>query len=415
MSDFDTLIIGAGSAGLMCASRLCFFSKKYSKNMRIAIIDSNSRVGKKLAITGNGRCNVTNLDIDASSYNSDDSNVVNSVITDFDVESSMEFFSNELGLLLTCKGELVYPITNKSSSVIDCFRFYLVDNGVQFILDSKVSKISKCDSFYEVYTSNSKYSADNVVIATGGCTYKNTGSDGLGYKLLSAFESRESFIQVKPVLVQLTSNDKELKSLAGLRINADLSLYNGNELVKDESGELLFTQTGVSGICVMQLSRFLSNGRFHIVADLLPEYTFEFLKSYVDNCKKNFANRSVVDSLSGILLRPIIEVCLKRLSLPFNILINDLDERSIIKLVNTFKEFRIQISGTEGFDNAQVTSGGLKLSALTSDLELIKSSGLYACGEVLNVDGPCGGYNLQWAWSSADKVANGIMRRQYGI
>lgn len=408
----DVLIVGAGSAGLMCAARLCHYSKNAHNSIKIAIIDSNSKIGRKLTITGNGRCNITNSDIDCSLFNSDNAEFVNSVYSEFDSNMTMDFFTNELGLFLTKKNSLVYPYSLKSSSVIDSLRKYLCDNDVDFILDSKVIKITKEDCF-TIYTDGMNYTANNVVIATGGSSYKITGSDGSGYRLLASFLSRKDFTPVRPSLIQLTSNDSDIKSLSGSRFNCKLSLIKDNSEISKEDGELLFTDTGISGICVMQLSRFLTNGRYYVNVDFLPEYSEEYLTKYIKDCFDRFQNRLIVDALSGILLPGLIEIVLKRNGISLSKSSGD-SSSLISKIVKTLKCFRISISGTEDFDKAQVTSGGLNLCDLSSNLET-RINGLYACGEVLNVDGPCGGYNLQWAWSSADAVARGVINKLYGF
>lgn len=415
MSDFDVLIIGAGSAGLMCASRLCFYKKKYAKDMRIGVVDSNSKIGRKLAITGNGRCNLTNLELDSSLFASDDLSKVESIISSFNVEDTLDYFSSELGLLTISKNELVYPITNKSSSVIDCFRNYLADNQVDIIFDSKVIGCDYIDDTYLVKTGSATYKTKNLVIATGGASYKMTGSDGSGYKLMNKFVSRDKFSQIKPSLVQLVSNDTDIKVLSGTRINCEVQLFENNDSVAVEQGELLFTDSGVSGICIMQLSRYLNKGRYYVLVDMFPELSTEFLTKYLFDLREMFADRSVSDALSGIILKPITEVILNRLNIKLTDRISALNDSSINRLAGQLKSFRIMIAGTEDLDKAQVTSGGLNLGALSTELEVNGYNGLYACGEILNVDGPCGGYNLQWAWSSADSVARGVINRLYGV
>lgn len=410
MSDYDALIIGAGSAGLMCASRLCFYAKKSSNNIKVGLIDSNNKIGRKLAITGNGRCNLTNTILDSSKYNSDNKSSVDAIISSFNVSDTLDYFEHELGLITTCKDNLVYPITLKSSSVIDCFKSYLEDNEVEFIYDTKVTSILKHDNVFEVKTSGKVLTSKNVIVATGGCSYRNTGSDGSGYRLLSGFVNKSNFSPVRPSLIQLVSNDKSLSMLSGIRMPANVELFSEDQLIHSERGELLFTDNGISGICVMQLSRFVSNGKYVVVADLMPDFSENIVNNRITELISDFSNRRVTDSLAGLLLKPVTEVILKKMNISSDTLAKDLPSGSALRIAKHIKEFRITISGTEDFDKAQVTTGGLNLNSMNEYLEVKSVSGLYACGEVLNVDGPCGGYNLQWAWSSADSVARGIVR-----
>lgn len=414
MREFDVLIIGAGSAGLMCASRLCFLAKKFGSDLKIGVIDSNNRIGRKLAITGNGKCNLTNSDIDISLYNSDDFSKLRKIVESFDYESTIDFFSNELGLITTQKDELTYPQTEKSSSVIDAFRMYLVDNGVEIILEEKISNAIKRDLF-ECDSKSEKIVSKCLVIATGGASFPNTGSDGNGYKLLSRFINRSEFTPVSPALVQLTSNDKDLTVLSGMRFHCCISLFEDGDEISSEEGEILFTDYGLSGICVMQLSRYIAQHKYFVIIDILSDYTNEYIVNYLRSRASCVSNRSIVKVLMGITLREFAEVILNRSNINPETPIASLSSSDYRKIARNIKSLKVQITGKESFDKAQVTKGGLNMNAVTDNLESVDNDGLFVCGEVLNVDGPCGGYNLQWAWSSADAVANGIMRRLYGI
>lgn len=389
---YDTIIIGAGSSGLMCAARLVCDGMD-----NVLLLDSNPKAGKKLAITGNGRCNLTNLSLDKDLYFSDDKDRLYKVLSYFGVDETINFFEKELGLKTVSKDELVYPVTLKSSSVIDVLRFYISKIDIEYEL--KVDKVSQDAEGYTVFAGEKSFEGRNVVFATGGMSYPKTGSDGNGYRLLSRFFNKEEFTAVTPSLVQLKTSDRDLKSLSGFRFNSRVSLISDDETKATEVGELLFTDYGISGICVMQLSRHLTNGRNKVVIDLLVD------DEAICDSLRRFSHRSVPDALIGILPSELTKTVLKRLGT------SELKDPSVIRrFIRMLHEFTVNISGTNGFDNSQVTRGGLNLNALDDELQSREHKGLYVCGEVLNVDGPCGGYNLQWAWSSAVVVADSIKR-----
>ena len=391
MSLYDLAIIGAGSSGLYLAC-VCH---SLVPDMNIVILDSNPKLGRKLAITGNGRCNLTNNTLNIDEYFTDDPDKLKAVIGAHDQYASISFFENELGLDTKDKGELVYPSTFKSASVIDAMRLYLQDVDIR--LDSKVLGIRKEDNFI-LKTSASEITSKKVAVCTGGCSYKVTGSDGNFFKVLGSLIPKERFTAVNPALVSLVSSDKDIRDLSGQRFECTVTLENNGNKIKTETGEMLFTDYGISGICVMQLSRFLKPGKNVVVADLTDS------DEHIRKCIEKFNDRKIEDALAGVLPRELTRIALKRLSK--DQLRNDSDVKRFLDLLHNF---RIIISVTNGFDNAQVTRGGLKLSALDEHLQSLDVPGLFVAGEAVNVDGPCGGYNLQWAWSSAYAVAKGVI------
>lgn len=389
---YDAVIIGAGSAGLMCAARLVSNGVK-----NFVVLDSNSKPGKKLAVTGNGRCNLTNLELEKDLYYTDDHKLLDSVISRFTVIDTINFFEKTLGLKTVNKDELVYPRELKSSAVIDVLRLYIPLEC--FVFDSKVTSIRKEDDYF-VVEADREYRSSNIVIATGGRSYVNTGSDGSGYKLLASLVPQDCFVPISPSLVQLKTSDRDLKALTGYRFSCTITLVCNGDEKACETGELLFTDYGISGICTMQLSRYLESGKNTIVVDFLDKD-----EDIIRSCIENFPERDTRDALAGVLPGVLTDIVLKRIGVKELVSNNEID-----RFISELHEFGINISGTNGLDNAQVTRGGLKLSSLDENLQNKLIKGLYVCGEVVNVDGPCGGYNLQWAWSSSVIVADQISR-----
>ncbi len=390
---YDVIIIGAGSSGLMCAAKLIS-----SGITDLLLFDSNTKPGRKLKMTGNGRCNLTNLDLDTKLYFTDDRERLDRILSRFTVIDTIDFFEKTLGLKTVHKDELVYPRELKSTAVIDVMRLFIPERC--FALDSKVKEIRREDSRF-IVVSDKEYIASNIVFATGGMSYPVTGSDGSGYKLLASLLDKDLFVPVSPSLVQLRSSDRDIKRLSGSRFNCRISLTCNGNFKAEEKGELLFTDYGISGICTMQLSRYLEQGRNIITVDFL-----ENDEDIIRSCIERFSERETCDALAGVIDGVLTNIVLKRIGIKKLVKRSDID-----RFIEELHNFEISISGTNGLDNAQVTRGGLKLGCLDDDLQSKDIPGLFVCGEVINVDGPCGGYNLQWAWSSAFSVSSGILRR----
>lgn len=418
-NDFDCIIVGAGASGMMCASILA------KSKLSVAILDGNERVGRKLSLTGNGRCNLTNDNLDTSRYYTDSRPLLEQALKAFSASRTLDFFEKELGVITTSKDGLRYPFTNKASTVVDALRFYCSDNGISLLLSNKVKSITKKADRYELYTTEGQlFSAKTVVVACGGKSYAASGSDGSGYSILSGFEDASSFERLAPSLVQLVINDCDITSLSGTKANVVVKLLVGHhseQTIAQEEGELLFTDYGVSGICIMQLSSACidyaaKNSRYPILSiDFFKDYSFSQSVDLIKDRKERFSQRSCVDALSGMLPSKLIEVILKHSQIVPDMSISQLTDTQINNLSKQLNCFNVKINGTKGFDTAQVTRGGLKLSTLKgTSMELNNHDGLYACGEILNVDGPCGGYNLQWAWTSGALAAYGVLSKLQG-
>ncbi len=391
-NNFDVIIIGGGAAGLMCAAYLC----SLNKSLNICIIEKNTRVGKKILATGNGRCNLENLSASSNDYFSDDTHKIDMILSEFDVNRVLSFFEDNLGLVTDSIDNLVYPVTYKAATVLDCIRFYC--EGITIITET-VTSVNKNDDSFEVCFKSGSYTADNLVLAVGGAAAPSTGSDGSLFSVVKKLAGSDSFTKITPALVPFKTSDSDIKTLSGNRFKCTVTLEDFIE-----EGEILFTDYGVSGIVVMQLSRKYyeftekASKSVDILIDFLPKYSLDKKTEIVRKLISSFSDRPVPLALTGLINRQLAEVVVKR------------SGSNPVDIAKTLNSFKLTVTGTLGFDNAQVTRGGLKMSALSSNLELLKSPKCYACGELLNVDGPCGGYNLHWAWASAMKVADSIIK-----
>lgn len=387
-TQYDVIIIGGGASGLMCAAVLNIEQPSY----KVLVLDQNSKPGRKLLATGNGRCNLTNLNLNPGCYNTDDPDKLGRILKRFPTKTVIGYFEDKLGVIAAYKGDLVYPITYQSKTVTDA----LVNacTNTDFVYDTKVTSVVKDGMNYKV---NGTYSAFAVVFACGGVSLPDSGSDGSLYPVIMSYAGKDSFMPLLPSLVALKSSDKDIRKLAGLRQECALNL-DGHV----EKGELLFTDYGISGICVMQLSgiynRSVATGSKigYVSVDLIPSMSSEEKLTKVKDLIGRFSDRKPADAISGLLKKPLAQCVCDRS--------NGIAE-DIARIIG---DFRIALNGSQGFENAQVTSGGLKLKNVTDDLELTGTEGIYVIGEALNVDGICGGYNLHWAWASAMAAAYSI-------
>lgn len=414
-SNYDCIIVGGGAAGLYCAAQLArtaFFSGK-----KILIIEGGSRVGNKLALTGSGRCNLSNTEIDLTKYNTDDQYKLEACINKYGETDTSYYFENVLGVVLEQKGTLVYPATLKSSTVVDALRFYLEDNKVETVLKEKVVSVAKSENLFEVKTDADKtYLTKNLVIATGGITYPSTGSTGDVLKLVEGLTDSTCFVPFKPALTSLSSDMVGIKSMAGIRCRGDVKIVGSDGVIKARSeGEILFTKEGgISGICVMDVSdsvvRLFDEGDKDVkaVLNLTGKSGGEILQMIYIR-RQMFPHRNCSDALSGMLLRNVTDFVMKKMGMKADkMTLRELNDRQLVDLTNLLCAFPIPVTGYGDVDKAQVSSGGFKLSKLDDNMQVKYCPGLYIIGEAVNVNGICGGYNLQWAWTSAALAAEGI-------
>ena len=414
-STLDCIIVGGGAAGLYCAAQLArtaFFSGK-----KILIIEGGSRVGNKLALTGSGRCNLTNTEIDLTKYNTDDQFKLESLMNRYGETDTSYYFENVLGVVLEQKGTLVYPATLKSSTVVDALRFYLEDNKVEIDLKEKVTSITKSEDLFEVKTDADKtHLTKNIVIATGGITYPVTGSTGDVLKLVEGLTDKTCFVPFKPALTSLSSNMVGIKGMAGIKCRGDVKIVGSDGVIRARSeGEILFTKEGgISGICVMDVSdsvvRLFDEGDENVkaVLNLTGKAGGEILQMIYIR-RQMYPHRNCSDALSGMLLRNVTDFVMKKMGLKADkMTLRELNDKQLVDLTNLLCAFPIPITGYGDVDKAQVSSGGFKLSKLDDNMQVKYCPGLYIIGEAVNVNGICGGYNLQWAWTSAALAAEGI-------
>lgn len=407
---YNCTIIGAGASGLFTAARILL----QRPGISVALIDSNPRCGKKLMLTGSGRCNFTNSDLKLSAYNTDDHQKLLRAFDRFGSSDAIDFFENVLGVLTTNKGNLYYPATLRAGTVVDALRYFVEEHGAHMINGCKIKELHKNDKGFELITEDGeKILSDKTVIATGGITYPKTGSEGDAKYLLTGLMSFKDFTEFKCSLVPLYPDDQSLKALAGVRIPATVSLIDGKEQTVS-SGELQITKDGgLSGICIFDLSgravRAMDSGRE-------PVIKINFCNAEPGECclmaavrAKMFPERSISAAFSGIIQRTVLDYVLKKTGYKCNMPAKDLSYDDLVKIADALTSFPVKITDYGKASDAQVSQGGVNLASLDDNMQVKKTKGLYVVGEAVNVDGICGGYNLQWAWTSASLCADGII------
>lgn len=398
---YDVIIIGAGASGCFLALTL----KYKNPNLKIALIEKNDKLGKKLLITGNGRCNLGNTNINIDNYNS---------------SSSLEKFANSLqkneylnylkkfGILIKKEdtSTRLYPYSNQAITVCKSFERALENENVKLIYNYDVKKATYENSSFVL---NNDLKCKKLVVATGGKTYIKTESKDNGYNILKSFG--HTITKLYPTLTFLKTDHKYIKDLQGVRANVVVSLSVDESVLKTEEGQVQFTKDALSGICIFNLSRDVNkylkdNKKVEIVVDLVPDYNRAYIECYL----KEFNDYNVVDAISCILNKKIAQVVSNTLKLSDK-KISGLSNSELENISYALKNMHFNIIETGDFKAAQVTNGGAKLDEFTSGLESLKKPLLYAIGEVLDVDGKCGGYNLSWAFNSALIAAEDILKK----
>ena len=399
-------IVGGGSAGLCAAIAAA------GKNANVTVFERNDKVGKKILVTGNGKCNLSNTDLSSGYYYSKDREFIDRAFLRFGLNETCAFF-NGLGLLLAEKRGGIYPHSEQASAVLDALRFEALTLGVNikegcFVKD--IEKDERKPGRYKVIYDTSKEetvktlsdSFDRVIITTGGKAAPKTGSDGNGIKLAQRLGEKCS--KLYPALGGVKCEGDFWKSISGVRCYATFKMIGDTSGEGESSGELQLTDYGISGIPVICISRHIAEeddkkGKSEIEIDLFADLDEETLLRELSSRILILNDRTYEQILNGFLNKKLSFFVLKMCNLkPSDIAVGDLD--TLKKIVNKVKHLRVIATGVNGFDQAQTTAGGILLSEINDDFESIKNPGIFYAGEILDVDGICGGYNLQWAWSS---------------
>ncbi|MCR4678320.1 MAG: aminoacetone oxidase family FAD-binding enzyme [Lachnospiraceae bacterium] len=390
-------IIGGGASGLTAALYA------HRNGASVTVFERKDRVGKKILVTGNGRCNFTNEYMKPECYYTDDTYFVGKVLSEYSKDDLCLFFMG-LGLLIKEKNGYYYPACEQASAVLDVIRNALDETDVEIKTESLVTEVKKNKSGFSVKTeSGETFSFDKIIIATGGKAGIGTKEQANGYDLLKSLGHKIG--KLYPALTQMKCEGLNFKGLAGVRSDCEMYVFSDENLIMQQAGEVLFTDNGLSGIVSFQVSHcvaeLLDNKKdVSILMNLLPGFDEESLKNFVISKILLHENSTVENFFTGFLNKKLNVEIIKRNGLKPSARVCDYDRDTIINAVLSMQEVLVKAVGVNGFDKAQVTGGGVPTAELSDTLESKICEGLYITGELMDVDGICGGYNLQWAFST---------------
>lgn len=405
----DVVIIGGGASGMTAAITAKDFG------LDVAIVEGTDRVGKKILTTGNGRCNITNslISFPFENFHSANDGFFIKSLNKFSVEDTKAFFLN-LGLpIIELEKGKNYPQSLQASSVVDILKMALEEREIPVYNSYKVKSIHKSKGKFTLSTGNEDSSVikcKKLIMACGGKSAPKTGSDGSGYTLAKSLG--HSIIEPNPAIVQLKLSHNKLKALSGIKFNGYAEVLCDGKSIRKEFGEILFTDYGISGPPILQISREASLGCFKgkevkILVDMMPDKSLKELEDFLEGHFAVFSCREVINSLIGVVNKKMIPILLREAGIDnLHKPCYELTWKEKKALINLMKSWEFKCVGTNGFQAAQVTTGGINTKEVDSEtLQSKLVDNLYFCGELLDVDGDCGGFNLQWAWSSGFTAA----------
>ncbi len=397
MKEINVIVIGGGASGLTAAMQaavsLC------NSKVNITVLEHKDKPGKKLLATGNGRCNFTNDIMDEESYRGENNSFAYNVINRFNKDKLCGYF-NEIGILHTNINGYYYPRSLQATTVLDSICAKLDELGVMIKCDAEVTNITKRKKDFLVETNTGNYNADYVVVATGGKSYKNLGSDGSGYKILKSFG--HTVTGLYPALSGLKASGMDFKACHGVRAKGNISLYVDDVCASESYGEIQFADYGVSGIPVFQVSRYAAKAlserkKVHMLIDFAYEYDYKDVLdtlSYIADNNKSKSIEEVVNAFVPIKLSRVLVKDIAKSSKQINM-------QMLKRVASALKKTKIIVTGDCGFEKAQVTAGGIVTNEIdinTMESKLCKN--MFITGEILDIDGNCGGYNLHFAFAT---------------
>lgn len=387
-------IIGGGASGMAAA-----LAAAEQPGVQVVLMERQARLGRKLQATGNGRCNLTNLHAGQQGYHGDRPEFAREAIASFGPQETLAWF-RKLGLFTVAEPSgRVYPYSDQANSVVDVLRFALERPNIQVKLGFEVEKVKKTPDGFLVESKQEHLSCDRLIVACGGLAGTKLGGSMAGYQLLRSLGHRCT--RLRPTLVQLKAAWGGIAGLKGVRANCHAAIYRGETLWSESTGELQFTEYGLSGPVMFEISRDACQGLgpWHCRLDFLPEVPGSVLQEEL--LRRRQGDLPASELLTGILHNRLGRVLTQAAGISLSRQVAQLGEAELFQVAQTVKDFDVALKEPMGMDSAQVTAGGMvtaEFDEQTMESRLVP--GLYACGEVLDIDGDCGGYNLQWAWSS---------------
>ena len=403
-------VIGAGASGMIAALEAA------GNGAKVTILERKDKVGKKILATGNGRCNFTNSYLNADCYYTDNTDFINDVFRRFDNNDLVRYFCS-LGLITKDKNGYYYPQCEQASSVVDVFYSALKEKQVEIVTGCEVVSVKKEGNLFIVESNDKqKYTFDVLIFSCGGKSGLPKNEIANGYDMLKSLG--HSVSKLFPCLTQIKCMGINFKAVSGVRSDCELKIISDNKELMSQCGEVLFTDYGISGIVSFQISHLVNellnkHKKAYVILDLLPGMSEEELKNFTVSKLLLHPELSLDDFFTGFVNKKVAYALLKSEGLNVNNPISSFSNDDLVKMSLLFKRIELECTGTNDFENSQVTGGGIGLNEITSDFESKIETGLYITGELLDVDGICGGYNLQWAFSSG-YIAGNAASKSFG-
>ena len=390
-------VIGGGAAGMMAAITAA------REGVKVTILEHKDRIGKKILSTGNGRCNFTNTYQTPACYRSDNRDFAWNIIQKFNVEKTISFFK-ELGIYPKDRNGYLYPYSDQAAAILDVLHIEIAKLDICVMTEINVLDIQPVKRGIRVTTDKKTITVDSVILACGSKAAPVTGSDGSGYQLAKLLGHR--IVPVLPALVQLRCAEKFYKSISGVRVQGTVEIYADDISLASDTGEIQLTNYGISGIPVFQVSRYAAKAIYQkqsvtAVLNFMPDMNKDEFLSFLQERITLCPHKTLDEFFTGIFPKKLCELWIRLLRLPKEMRVSDLSGEQLEKLVLLIQHLRTHITETNAFEQAQICCGGVDTTEINPDtLESNYVPGIYFAGELLDVDGICGGYNLQWAWSS---------------
>lgn len=405
---YDVCIVGGGASGLTAA----VYIKQNNQNISVLVLERLSRVGKKLINTGNGRCNITNKDESFLHYHGNNSSFAEYSVSKYSNKEIEHFFTSiGVSIIYDDKGR-GYPASLQASSVVDALRFSAEELGVDIHTNCLFKDFESIDNEYVIKTDDGSVKAEIIVFAAG--LYSGgvrMGCDGSVFNLLKA--KGEQCVFVSPAIAQVKTNNEFTRQLKGVKVNAVAELFINESLIRQESGEVLFCDYGLSGPPILQIAREIERqiGKKVIKLDLIPNNSFDEIIDLLKSLRFHLSYRNLDEYLSGVINKRLGQVIIKATGHKLSEKVSDLSDKDINDVAKMLKSFSFTAISTTGFDNSQVTAGGLDTNSFDDKTMMSKThKNMYAIGEILDIDGDCGGYNLHFAFSSAFCCVDNIIK-----
>lgn len=390
-------VIGGGAAGMMAAITAA------REGVKVTILEHKDRIGKKILSTGNGRCNFTNTFQTPACYRSDNRDFAWNIIQKFNVEKTISFFK-ELGIYPKDRNGYLYPYSDQAAAILEVLQIEIAKLDICVMAEINVLDIQPVKRGIRVTTDKKTITVDSVILACGSKAAPVTGSDGSGYQLAKLLGHR--IVPVLPALVQLRCAEKFYKSISGVRVQGTVEIYADDISLASDTGEIQLTNYGISGIPIFQVSRYAAKAIYQkqsvtAVLNFMPDMNKDEFLSFLQERITLCPHKTLDEFFIGIFPKKLCELWIRLSRLPKEMRVSDLSGEQLEKLVLLIQHLRTHITETNAFEQAQICCGGVDTTEINPDtLESNYVPGIYFAGELLDVDGICGGYNLQWAWSS---------------